>query len=86
MNFLFIFLILKFYYIVSYLTGGNYYLNMTIQQFPTYFNVDNIKATVTNIMGILIYPFAFSLLLPSFIHDIVLEKQERLRELMKMVS
>jgi hypothetical protein len=70
---------------VSFMSGGSYKLNATSQAFPYYLNVQQAKNEVTNTMGTLIYPFALSLLLPSFIHAIVLEKQERLRELMKMV-
>jgi hypothetical protein len=71
---------------VSVVSGGQLkYLNVTLQQFPFKFTLDAIKETVQNGLGSLAYPFAFSLLAPSFIHTIVLEKQEKLRELMKMV-
>jgi hypothetical protein len=73
--------------IVSVVSGGQLkYLNVTIQQFPFKFTLDAIKESVQNMLGSLAYPFAFSLLAPSFIHAIVLEKQEKLRELMKMVT
>lgn len=67
------------------MSDDKFFINTTTQAFPYYLNVDAVKNTVTNMMGMIIYPFALSLLLPSFIHAIVLEKQERLRELMKMV-
>jgi len=43
-----------------------------------------IMAKIISIAGGSLYPIALSLLLPVFMHTIVLEKEERLREIMKM--
>eukprot|EP01113_Clastostelium_recurvatum_P022760 TRINITY_DN2727_c0_g1_i3.p1 TRINITY_DN2727_c0_g1~~TRINITY_DN2727_c0_g1_i3.p1 ORF type:complete len:854 (+),score=218.34 TRINITY_DN2727_c0_g1_i3:132-2693(+) len=41
---------------------------------------------VGSLMGSMFFPFALSFLMPLYIHAIVLEKQERLREMMKMMG
>jgi len=41
-------------------------------------------AMIINITGTTLYPIALSLLLPVFMQVIILEKEERLREIMKM--
>ena len=45
---------------------------------------DSIIATLINLGGASLYPIALALLLPVFMQTLVLEKEERLREIMKM--
>ena len=40
---------------------------------------------VAGFLSIILFPFAVSFLLPLYVNAIVTEKQERLREMMKMV-
>lgn len=54
------------------------------QPMPESITSQAIMAKIISIAGGTLYPIALSLLLPVFMHTIVLEKEERLREIMKM--
>lgn len=54
------------------------------QVMPESTSSEAIMAKIISIGGGSLYPIALSLLLPVFMHTIVLEKEERLREIMKM--
>jgi len=45
---------------------------------------ENFLMKVINITGASLYPLALGLLLPVFMYSIVLEKEERILEMMKM--
>ena len=47
-------------------------------------SADALVNAIVSVVGASIYPIAISLLLPVFMYAIVLEKEERLREIMKM--
>lgn len=55
-----------------------------VQYLPITYNQEEEMQRVINVIGGSLYPLALSLLLPVFMHSIVLEKEERLQEFMKM--
>ena len=54
------------------------------QVMPMTTSGDAIMSNLMNIVGATLYPIALSLLLPVFMYGVVVEKEERLREIMKM--
>jgi len=62
----------------------NIHLMTTVQYMPikVHGNLELIR--LLNIMGASLYPMALSLMLPVFMYAIVLEKEEKLLEFMKM--
>jgi ABC-type multidrug transport system ATPase subunit len=55
-----------------------------VQYMPISVHVDQELYRLLNVMGASLYPICLSLLLPVFMYALVLEKEERLLELMKM--
>jgi ABC-type multidrug transport system ATPase subunit len=55
-----------------------------VQYMPIKFHEEQELHRLLNIMGASLYPIALSLLLPVFMYAVVLEKEERLQEFMKM--
>jgi len=55
-----------------------------LQYMPIKFNEAQEVQRLLNIMGASLYPISLSLLMPVFMYAVVLEKEERLQELMKM--
>lgn len=60
----------------------NVYIRTYIQSMPVLL----LNLDPTSLLASILFPFAYSFLLPVYVYDIVYEKQERLREMMKMVS
>lgn len=54
------------------------------QVMPTSVSTEAILSKIISLGGGSLYPIALALLLPVFMQSIVLEKEERLREIMKM--
>lgn len=55
-----------------------------IQAMPPTQDESTIILAIINLVGGSLYPFALSILLPVYMFTLVLEKEERLREMMKM--
>lgn len=55
-----------------------------MQVMPETTTLAGVVGKIISVIGATLYPIALSLLLPVFMHTIVLEKEERLREIMKM--
>eukprot|EP01113_Clastostelium_recurvatum_P037192 TRINITY_DN5407_c1_g1_i1.p1 TRINITY_DN5407_c1_g1~~TRINITY_DN5407_c1_g1_i1.p1 ORF type:complete len:917 (-),score=122.67 TRINITY_DN5407_c1_g1_i1:648-3347(-) len=70
--------------ILSTIRNRTSYLTPTRGIFPYYTNP--LPFDVGSLLGPAFFPFALSFLLPLYIHSIVLEKQERLREMMIMMG
>ena len=51
---------------------------------PDTSTIENVVEKLMSLSAATLYPIALSLLLPVFMYSIVLEKEERLREIMKM--
>lgn len=71
--------------LLRYLTNNTLYqIDIFIQGMP--YLQQPLPFDIAGFMSIILYPFAVSFLLPLYVSAIVLEKQERLRELMKMMG
>lgn len=55
-----------------------------VQAMPTQMDDSLLVLSLISIVGGSLYPFALSILLPVYMFTIVLEKEERLQEMMKM--
>eukprot|EP01133_Synstelium_polycarpum_P015460 gene15460-18343_t len=62
----------------------SYIINANLYEFP--FAITTPKIDIGSLLGGLFYPFALSFLLPLFVFSIVIEKQERLRDMMLMMG
>jgi len=60
------------------------YMISGVQPMPVTSSKDIFMSQIYNVIGATLYPIALSLLLPVFLYALVLEKEERLREIMKM--
>ena len=70
---------------VRYVTNvADYEIITWIQQLPYIEQVPEFD--IASFLSVLLYPFAISFILPVYVNAIVLEKQERLREMMKMMG
>ena len=70
---------------LRYVTNNTLYqMDVFVQGMP--YLQQPLPFDIAGFMSILLYPFAVSFLLPLYVSSIVLEKQERLRELMKMMG
>jgi hypothetical protein len=54
-----------------------------IKAFP--FKIEEQTLNFNDILGMAIFPFALSFLLPIFLYTLVMEKEKKLREMMKLV-
>jgi hypothetical protein len=57
-------------------------LELSLQEFPYY--LDEAEVKVIDVVGIALFPFALSFLIPVYTHTLVLEKQEKLRGMMRL--
>ena len=55
-----------------------------LQSMPISQDTSNLLNMIFSLIGATLYPIALSLMLPVFMYVIVLEKEERLQEMMKM--
>ena len=68
---------------INKLYPGNYVYS-AIQFMPLTPSVDDYIMKVINLLGAALFPISLCLLLPVFIYNIVLEKEQKLLEIMKM--
>jgi hypothetical protein len=67
------------------ITGNSNYTIVTfVQELPFIEQVPQFD--IASFLSVLLYPFAISFVLPVYVNSIVVEKQERLREMMKMMG
>lgn len=65
-------------------TNSSYWLISATQSMPSITEESQIIMGLISIIGGSLYPFALSILLPVYMFTLVLEKEERLQEMMKM--
>ena len=56
----------------------------SVQNMPFIFNGNKTVSQLLNILGATLFPLALSLLLPVFMYSIVVEKEDKLIQIMKM--
>lgn len=64
--------------------NSSYWLISATQSMPSITEESQIIMGLISIIGGSLYPFALSILLPVYMFTLVLEKEERLQEMMKM--
>ena len=55
-----------------------------VQYMPVLLRKESTLSRAMNLMGACMYPIALALLLPVFMYSIVVEKEEKLQDFMKM--
>ena|SRR3990167_1929596 len=63
-------------------------MNKTVTGFiqPIPYWEDNISFSINDFVGPMLVPFCITFLIPVFMHTIILEKENRLREIMKIMG
>jgi len=64
--------------------NSSFWLVTGLQSMPSLTGESDIVMGIISIIGGSLYPFALSILLPVYMFNLVLEKEERLQEMMKM--